>query len=407
MKTQLLILMTLVFGSASAQTFTNYTTADGLINDNVLCLDVASADVLWFGTQNGISVFDGANWTDHTNAMDPGLVDDNIQAIRVMSNGDVWAGTDFGACLYDGNSWTTYTTADGLGNDQIKCIEEDASGNVWFGTNSGASHYDGNTWTNVGTADGLPFGGVTAISFDSNGDVLLGSGLGGVAIYNGSVGTILTEASNGLVDDRIRGIRTASNGDRWIGTSEGISVLDASNNYLGYHTTMYTLPAPDTLNPIEDVEIDNNGNVWVGVYVDYLVTEGGVCAYDGTSWTEYHVSDGLVGPVVRALAIDSENSVWVATSSGVSKISDHAVSVAELDGASFHMYPNPASDVITIGYPENSTEGEVYLFNASMQLIEMLEFNSGTQKISYNISHLASGIYFIRTNGELKKLIID
>ncbi len=406
MKRQLILLMLLTLGSATAQTFTNYTTADGLINDNVLCLDVASADVLWFGTQDGISVFDGSNWTNHTNSTDPGLVDNNIQAIRVMSNGNVWAGTDFGACLYDGLSWTTFTTADGLANNQIKCIEEDASGNVWFGTNSGASYYNGSAWTNIGTSDGLPFGGVTAISFDSNGDVLLGSGLGGVAIYNGTIGSILTEASNGLVDDRIRGIRNASNGDRWIGTSEGITVLDASNNNIAYHTQIYTLPAPDTLNPIEDVEIDNFGNIWVGVYVDYLVTEGGVCAFDGNSWTEYDVSDGLVGPVVRALTIDSQNSVWVATSSGVSKISDHEVSTEELDQASFEMYPNPATDAITIAYPENSAEEAVFLFNASMQLIEMLEFNKGAQQIKYDITHLSSGIYFVRTNGALKKLII-
>ncbi|MDB3907100.1 T9SS type A sorting domain-containing protein [Crocinitomicaceae bacterium] len=407
MKKQLTFLMLLTLGTATAQTFTNYTTSDGLINNNVLCLDVSSSDVLWFGTQDGISVFDGANWTSHTNSSDPGLIDNNIQAIRVMSNGDVWAGTDFGACHYDGSAWTTYTTADGLGNNQIKCIEEDASGNVWFGTNSGASYYDGNSWVNVGTSDGLPFGGVTAINIDGNGDVWLGSGLGGIAIYNGSIGSMITEASTGLVDDRMRGIRNDANGNRWIGTSEGISVLDGSNNNIGYHTQIYTLPAPDTLNPIEDVEIDNSGNIWVGVYVDYLVTEGGVCAFDGNSWTEYHVADGLVGPVVRALTIDSENSVWVATSSGISKISDHAVLLNELNSETFEMHPNPASENVIISFPENVKEEIIYVFSASMQLIEMLVFNSGSQKITYNISHLSSGVYFVRSNGTMKKLFID
>lgn len=407
MRTQLTFLFMLALGALNAQTFTNYTTTDGLLNNNVLCLDVASSDVLWFGTQDGISVFDGNNWSSHTNATDPGLVDNNIQAVRVMSNGDVWAGTDFGACHFDGNSWTSYTTADGLANNQIKCIEEDGFGNVWFGTNSGASYYDGNTWTNIGTSDGLPFGGVTAITFDSNGDALLGSGLGGVAIYDGTVGSILTDASNGLVDNRIRGVRTTSNGDKWIGTSEGISVLNASNTNIGYHTQMYTLPAPDTLNPIEDLEIDNYGNIWVGVYVDYLVTEGGVCAFDGNSWTEYHVADGLVGPVIRALVIDSQNSVWVATSSGISKISDHQVSIVENEDLSFTMYPNPASHEINIVFNENAGENTVYLFNASMQLVESIESADGVQKKAFDISHLSSGIYFVRTDGALKKLIVN
>lgn len=407
MRTQLSIIALALCSSLSAQTFTNYTTAEGLISNNVLCLDVGNSDEIWFGTQSGISVFDGTNWSSYTNASNSGLVDDNIQAIRVMSNGDVWAGTDFGACYFDGISWTTFTTTDGLGNDQIKCIEEDASGNVWFGTNSGASFYDGNSWTNIGTSDGLPFGGVTAISFDTNGDVLLGSGLGGVAIYNGTIGTVLTDASNGLVDNRIRGIRLEANGDRWIGTSEGISVLDANNNNIGYHTRMYTLPAPDTLNPIEDLEIDNSGNIWVGVYVDYLVTEGGVCAFDGNSWTEYHVADGLVGPVVRALAIDSQNSVWVATSSGVSKISDHQVSLAEQNTAQFSMYPNPAREKVVISCTEHSEKMDVSLHNASLQLVELNSISETTDSISFSVAHLPGGVYFVQVNGIVKKLIID
>ncbi|GAB5419037.1 MAG: hypothetical protein Crog4KO_05450 [Crocinitomicaceae bacterium] len=402
MRVHLTILAISLLGIVSAQTFTNYTISEGLISDNVLCLDVASSDVIWFGTQNGISVFDGTNWTEHTTSTDPGLVDNNIQAIRVMSNGDVWIGTDFGASLYTGGSWTTFTTADGLGNDQIKCIEEDASGNVWFGTNSGASYYDGNTWTNIGTSDGLPFGGVTAIDFDANDDVLLGSGLGGVAIYDGTVGSILTSASHGLVDDRMRGIRTASNGDRWIGTSEGISVLDASGNNLGYHTTMYTLPAPDTLNPIEDVEIDNFGNIWVGVYVDYLVTEGGVCAYNGNNWTEYHVADGLVGPVVRALAIDSENSIWIATSSGVSKLSDHQVGLNEVSNQIFSIYPNPTNGNVHVQF-ENQESAVVEVLNANMQRVKSFQLDQN--QLTMDLNDLSSGIYFVHIAGTVERLI--
>lgn len=43
------------------QTFTNYTTADGLVDNNVLCATSQGSGVMWFGTQNGISKFDGVN----------------------------------------------------------------------------------------------------------------------------------------------------------------------------------------------------------------------------------------------------------------------------------------------------------------------------------------------------------
>jgi hypothetical protein len=171
---------------------------------------------------------------------------------------------------------------------------------------------------------------------------------------------------------------------------------------------MYTLPAPDTLNPIEDIEIDNNGNIWIGIYVDYLVTEGGVVAFDGTTFTEYEVADGLVGPVVRALDIDSDNSVWVTTSTGVSKISDHSVSVMDLTSdEEYVLFPNPATDKVSIRYPEGTEESEAYIFDAAMQLVEMYQFTAGAKEIQISTEQLSRGVYFVRTNGLTKKLILN
>ena len=38
-----------------------------------------------------------------------------------------------------------------------------------------------------------------------------------------------------------------------------------------------------------------------------------------SEWQDFHVSDGLAGPNVKGLVIDSEDNVWVATTTGVSK----------------------------------------------------------------------------------------
>ena len=68
-------------------------------------------------------------------------------------------------------------------------------------------------------------------------------------IYDGVNFTAITQAANGLIDDRMRGMRIDNSDQRWIATSEGISVLNGGNVLTTHHTTMYTLPAPDTLNP--------------------------------------------------------------------------------------------------------------------------------------------------------------
>lgn len=384
-----------------SQTFTNYTESEGLVNNAVNCLDVASSDVLWFGTNGGVSVFDGTNWTSHSTSTDSGFVDDVVTAIDVMSNGDVWIGSEFGAAHFDGTSWSTYTTTDGLGNDRVKVIHEDANGVVWFGTSGGISSFDGTTWTSWGSAEGLPFGGVTSIDEQPSGMMYLGTALGGVVIFSNGVSSEITE-NEGLLNDKVRGLITDAEGNHWIGTSDGVSVYNSANELTGHHTIMYELPPPDTLNPVEDIKIANDGTVWVGVYVDYLVTVGGVAAYNGANWFQFDESDGLVGPVVRQLAIDSEDNCWVATSSGVSKISNVNIGTAitETKHQSISIYPNPTTDVVTI----NSEVQQVDILDASMRMVRTVRISSTSK--TFDVSDLKAGLYFLRSENGVGRLIV-
>ena len=407
MKIQILTAIALLVGSmVNAQTITNYTTSDGLLANNVNCVDVDANDAIWFGTQDGVSVFDGTTWISHTTATDPGLVANTIQAIYVAASGDVWVGTDFGASVYDGTSWFAYTSASGLANEQIKCITEDAIGDIWVGTSNGASHLIAGSWANYGSADGLPFGGVNEIDVHQNGDVWMGTGLSGVSIMSGGViGSTVIDDNQGLIDNRIRAMVFDGSDNKWIATSEGITVFNSANTFSMNHTTMFSLPAPDTLNPLEDIEMDSQGIIWAGIYVDYLVTEGGVCAYNGVTWNEYKVADGLVGPVVRALAIDGNDDVWVATSTGVSKISDPTVGITDPELTQLHMYPNPTSGEITLSALQGSVGSEVVIYNASMQIVHQSTLESTSKKL--NVNHLTNGIYFVKNGSSVERLIIQ
>ena len=89
----LLLFCTTVALNSFSQEFTNYTEADGLIDNSVNCVAVDGNDHLWFGTQNGLSSFDGTSWTGYTTSS--GIIDNAISAIAVMNNGDIWVGTDF------------------------------------------------------------------------------------------------------------------------------------------------------------------------------------------------------------------------------------------------------------------------------------------------------------------------
>jgi len=394
----------LIANSAISQTFTSYTIADGLVSDNVLDVCVAADGNVWFGTQLGVSEYDGTTWTTYDQVNYAGMAGDNILSIFIDNVGDTWIGTDFGTSVFNGTTWTTYTTVDGLDNNKVQCINEDGFGNMWFGTINGLSKFDGTTWTTFGSADGLPFGGVNSITIDSDNDVWLGTGLGGVAIYDGTNFSEITE-TDGLISNKIRAIAFAPNGQKWVGTTDGVTVLDNSNSYLTNYTAVYTLPAPDTLNPIEDIKIASDGLVWAGVYVDYLVTEGGVCAYNGSQWFEFDVSDGIAGPVIRALDIAPNDEVWVATSTGVTKINEHTLNIdQEKENIEFNVYPNPVTANLKIELVESGMN-EVEIFSITMKKLITIQKPYGVSSMNINVSDLEAGIYVVKVGNAKQKII--
>ena len=396
-----------IFIEVNAQTITNYTEVDGLVKNAVNCLDAAANDVMWFGTDSGVAVFDGTNWTNHNTGTDAGFVSDVVTAIEVLSNGDVWIGSDFGAAHFNGSSWTTFTETDGLGDDRIKSIYQLNDGRVAFGTNDGFSIYDGFGWTSYGTGDGLPFGGVTSFAENSTDVLYFGTALGGVGIMDGNFDFI--EEDDDLLNDKVRGLAFDVQEQLWVGTSDGVSGFNAQDEWLFNHTIMFVLPPPDTLNPVEDVKIDGNGHVWTAIYVDYLVTEGGVSVYDGTEWIQFDESDGLVGPVVRQMTIDSQNNCWVATSTGVSKIDalptgpDGIFDFDVFDSMS--IVPNPASDRITVASDESEPR-LLEIYDSSMRLVKTQFVGPFNTNSTISVADLNGGMYVLRFGNSMGKLII-
>ena len=388
MKKILLLIMSVFALQLNAQIITNYTTADGLLSDFVECIEADVNDNIWFGTSVGVQKFDGSNWTTYTTA--DGLVNDNVKVITSASNGDIWVGTDFGASNFDGANWTTYDNTNGLNSNQVKSIDEDANGGIWIGTNLGVSHFDGTTWTSYSSPD-LHWSGVNATAFDSNGDKWFASPLGGITHFDGTTFT-LYDTSNGLLSQFVTALLIDDQDNKWVGTSSGMSVLDASNTSFTQHTRMYVMPPPDTLNPVVDIAYNNVwGHVWATIYVGYLA-EGGVAYWDGNQWEDFHVSDGLVGPNVRGLTIDSQHTVWVATSTGVSSIMFPAISVISTEKSTFNLFPNPSNDLL---YLNNGTQNiqQVKMYNNLGALVYLNDNKKQQYKI--DISSFSKGLYYV------------
>jgi ligand-binding sensor domain-containing protein len=402
-------LLVLICSQLHAQTITNFTTSEGLPDNDVTCLVHDGNGAMWFGTAKGVAKYDGVDWAVFTTTSNATLPNDAITAIAIGNNDEVWVGTDQGTAVFDGTKWTAFTTADGLGSNRINYISRMSNGDVWFGDFNGATHYDGSKFTAYGNADGLPFGGIVYIEEDTNGDVLMCSGLGGFIVFDGTSFTTYS-TTEGLVSKNTTAMALDNNGNKWVGTASGVTVLDASNKWKENHTRMLTIPAPDTLNPVEDIEVDEFGQVWVGIYVDYLVTVGGVAMYDGSKWTTFDGSNGLVGPTVRKIELDGRGNLWVGTSSGVSKISNPITASVKtkLTVGSYLMFPNPAIDELTISnIPERFSFCEVNIFNGLSQHIISSQKDNINGHVTISISGLEVGIYYVECNGQIQRLIVQ
>ena len=77
--------------------------------------------------------------------------------------------------------------------------------------------------------------------------------------------------------------------------------------------------------------------------------------------------------------------------------------IAETENASITLYPNPASDKVTLEGVGN--EANIFIINAMGKVVRRLENAGGT--LTFSVGDLPKGIYFVRVSNAVRKLVID
>lgn len=78
-------------GAGSGSQWRNYTSKDGLAGDVVYSIAEDEDGTLWFGTDRGVSRFDGKNWFSY--GRKEGVLSDHVYAIATLPGEEVWVGT--------------------------------------------------------------------------------------------------------------------------------------------------------------------------------------------------------------------------------------------------------------------------------------------------------------------------
>ncbi len=79
------------------------------------------------------------------------------------------------------------------------------------------------------------------------------------------------------------------------------------------------------------------------------------------------------------------------------------VSINTKQGKNVQVYPNPASNVITIAIPKSPIATTIQLINAEGKIVQLVVVPANTIQTSMYIGNIATGNYYIQTNGTYKK----
>jgi len=296
MKNLILVVVFITIGVFTCAQNSYFSFEQALNNDNVRSIEEDAVGNVWIGTIDGITKFDGVDFTSFTTT--DGLGGNVVYDILAHSSGDIYAATSGGLSVFDGASWSNITMGDGLPSNTIWSIEEDNLNQVWVGTSDiGVAFFNGTDWHVLGTGDGLIANGVKVIFADRNDNIWFGTG-NGVSVYDGSVFKNFN-TSTGLPGSLVNDITQLYNGNVAVATSGGIGIY----NFHSWTsiTTTEGLPTANILALREDY----NQNLWMGASV-------GLIKYDWSSFTVFDYDDGLTSNIVSKLIITraGDNKIW-------------------------------------------------------------------------------------------------
>lgn len=158
-------------GTGTEGVWKSYRYVDGLADNYVWALMQDKEGNIWFGTDGGVSRFDGVNWETYTQK--DGLATNGVRAIMQDKAGNIWVGTGGwlgtyggGVSRFDGKSWKTYTKEDGLAGSWIYAIIQDKEGKFWVGGQSGVNQFDGRCFQTIDSRDGLAHDNAVCLYMD-------------------------------------------------------------------------------------------------------------------------------------------------------------------------------------------------------------------------------------------------
>lgn len=407
------------FGVLAQQyNFDAFTVKNGLIQSNVTSIIQDNDGFLWFGTEGGISKFNGRVFSGFSTSN--GLAESAVQGFTKDKKGRIWVAHTLGkVSVFEKNTFREVNFSKTLGQSRIQSIFTDLRGFIWlctvergaicfnpdnptqadaFGLKegldddvySGMQSKSGLIWfvTSIGiktfnpkTSDfdffkpkDLPFYRYTCIAEDFEGSVWIGTYNHGIIKYRQSDNVWnFYDRSEGLPSSFVTCIVSRKDSSVVCGTWKtdevdgGIAIFK-KDRITGINRQK-GLPGEKIYSLYDDIE----GNLWIGL------KNRGVAEFSGTYFSHLGKREGISNEIINTIRVDNYGQGWVGTDAGISIIQNTGSStkVRNIETVELLM-SNQITDIEDLGatMAVSSFIGDIGLFDkATGQLKERLEIN--------------------------------
>lgn len=350
--------------------FRQLTVEDGLSQNAVMSITRDSRGFMWYGTRYGLNRYDGTRFKVYKNI--PGnklsITDNIVNALLTDAGGTLWAGTSSGLCRYNDKAdvfeqvtlpgtngcYVSYLYEDShqqlwVGTDyglfrlanknsnrfvlpyphiallatksnMVRCIYQSHNGLLWAGTSKGLVSLDSQGQATIYTHSAWPGSihadYITSITEDNSGHLWVGTLHDGLNRMDEAGNfTAFRQPNSTPASSNVRKILRTGDGRLWVGTQDGLHIIDPLNGSTSYHRHDPDIKNSLSNNSIHCMYQDKAGTLWIGTY------HGGINLLYSYN-TPFHIyqnnrlPSSISSNVISTITAGTDQQLWIGTEGG-------------------------------------------------------------------------------------------